>query len=295
MWASTPGVDVYTESNGPDQESGIVAGHAYSVISCKEYDGIRLLKIRNPWGRFEWGGAWSDNSSKWTQEYIDYFQPDFNNQDGTFWIWIEDFFKNFESITVCKVSDWNEVRLKGKFIRLWENEDEDEDWVLSKFYYSFHLNEAAKIDIWLHQEDKRILGADKRRYVEMQILILKRNDDGTITFYHDSSSKWDRDVETWVSFEPGHYVVVPRTCGATMSVPSNPTPPVDLYYTFRGRKILHPIYFSTINDIFRKMDLEMNGILSSKELYQFGQLIDDGKWMSYSQEDFSNSTFEGIP
>ena len=164
MCASTPGVDQFTESNGPNQETGIVAGHAYSVISCKEYDGIRLLKIRNPWGSFEWGGAWSDNAPEWTQEYIDYFQPDFNSNDGTFWMWYEDFFKNFESINVCKVADWKEVRLKGKFIRLWELEDTDEDWVLSKFYYSFRLEETAKIDICLHQEDIRIIGADKRRY-----------------------------------------------------------------------------------------------------------------------------------
>ena len=242
MWASTPGVDRFTEGDGPDQKTGIVGGHAYSVISCKEYDGIRLLKIRNPWGSFEWGGAWSDNAPEWTQEYIDFFKPDFDTKDGTFWMCLEDFFKCFVSITVCKMADWKEVRLKGKFIRLKETENEDEDWVLSKFYYSFHLEDTAKIDICLHQEDKRILGADKRRYVDLQILILRRNEDGTLTLAHDSGSNCDRDLEICVSLNPGHYIVVPRTCGATMSAPPNATSPVDPYYTFRGRKILHPTY-----------------------------------------------------
>ena len=294
MCASTPGVDDFTETSGPDEEFGIVPGHAYSVISCKEYDGIRLLKIRNPWGSFEWGGAWSDNSSEWTQEYIDYFQPDFDTQDGTFWMWIEDFFKCFESITVCKMADWKEVRLKGKFIRLKESENEDEDWVLSKFYYSFHLEETAKIDICLHQEDERVLGTDRRRYIDMQILILKRNDDGTLSLAYESQIKRSRDNEICVGLEPGHYIVVPRTIGALMSAPSDPQPPIDPYFTFNDRKIMHPNYFSTINDVFRKLDLEMNGVVTSSEMNQFGHLIDDEKWINFTEEELGSGSFEGI-
>ena len=49
---------------------GIISGHAYSVVSLYEFEAnlriVRLLKLRNPWGRGEWTGDWSDSSSKWT-------------------------------------------------------------------------------------------------------------------------------------------------------------------------------------------------------------------------------------
>ena len=52
---STPGEDRWTEVGGPDEETtGLVPGHAYSIIQVKEYKMHKLLNIRNPWGYFEW-------------------------------------------------------------------------------------------------------------------------------------------------------------------------------------------------------------------------------------------------
>ena len=52
--------------------NGIVAGHAYSVISIHEFTNynkeVRLLRLRNPWGKLEWNGDWSDRSPLWTTE-----------------------------------------------------------------------------------------------------------------------------------------------------------------------------------------------------------------------------------
>lgn len=47
---------------------GIVAGHAYTMISVYDIKSTKLLKMRNPWGQFEWKGMYSDNSKKWTEE-----------------------------------------------------------------------------------------------------------------------------------------------------------------------------------------------------------------------------------
>ena len=64
-------------SEGKDQgktnNHGIVPGHAYSLLQGVEVvdkNGrtVRLCKVRNPWKKSEWNGAWSDNSSEWTPE-----------------------------------------------------------------------------------------------------------------------------------------------------------------------------------------------------------------------------------
>ena len=73
---STPGQDTYTEGGSKaGKTSGLVPGHAYTVIAAMTltdgpYAGTQLLKIRNPWGNFEWGGAFSDNSAEMAEPSV---------------------------------------------------------------------------------------------------------------------------------------------------------------------------------------------------------------------------------
>lgn len=50
--------DVWGAGRGGDR-NGIVELHAYSVMRAVEIDGERLVLLKNPWGKFEWKGAWS--------------------------------------------------------------------------------------------------------------------------------------------------------------------------------------------------------------------------------------------
>ena len=112
--ASTAGEDRWTETGGPNQEGGLVPGHAYSVIQVKEAHGNQIVNIRNPWGTFEWQGDWSDKSNLWSQQMKQAINPVFGD-DGTFWMSFQDFVANFRALNVCKVADWDEVRVKGEF------------------------------------------------------------------------------------------------------------------------------------------------------------------------------------
>ena len=53
------------------EELGLIGNHSYGILDVKEVtlsDGKkeRLIKIRNPWGDFEWKGDWGDESELWT-------------------------------------------------------------------------------------------------------------------------------------------------------------------------------------------------------------------------------------
>ncbi len=50
-----------------NKNSGLVAGHAYTLLACLEVNGVKLVRLRNPWGGREWEGDWSDRSPLWTR------------------------------------------------------------------------------------------------------------------------------------------------------------------------------------------------------------------------------------
>ena len=85
---------------------GIHYGHAYSILDAKEYKSggrtLKLLQVRNPWGKGEWKGDYSDSSHLWTPELkklCNYDQS--SKEDGRFWMTIQDFAQEFEDLTIC--------------------------------------------------------------------------------------------------------------------------------------------------------------------------------------------------
>jgi len=100
-----------------DQSSGIVQGHAYSILDVRHVnqgmgmlggvggETLHFLRLRNPWGTFSWEGAWSDGSKLW-QEHSGVasalsFRDAGTKDDGAFWMVIEDFVKFFDAVDVC--------------------------------------------------------------------------------------------------------------------------------------------------------------------------------------------------
>lgn len=74
------------------QSKGLRPRHAYSVLDVRDIHGVRLLKLRNPWGHYSWKGDWSDDSDQWTDELRDILMP-LGASEGVFWISFEDVLK----------------------------------------------------------------------------------------------------------------------------------------------------------------------------------------------------------
>jgi hypothetical protein len=114
----------------PIESKGLVSMHAYSVIDLVEVfdvavgkqlkltdmfgnnsgtkndriERLRLVQVRNPWGRREWRGHWGAKSEKWTKTLASHIS---NPGEGKFWIQFEDFVQAFDEIDVAKThADW---------------------------------------------------------------------------------------------------------------------------------------------------------------------------------------------
>uniref|UniRef100_K1Q505 Calpain-9 n=1 Tax=Magallana gigas TaxID=29159 RepID=K1Q505_MAGGI len=96
--------NVAVSSREVRRPNGLYMGHAYSItaLAVIPYQGsnVRLCRLRNPWGRSEWNGDWSDNSyqlrnlSQDARQRLGIVVQD----EGEFWIPIDDVLVNFEEI-----------------------------------------------------------------------------------------------------------------------------------------------------------------------------------------------------
>lgn len=119
MCASCSGEE---EGNEELKQFGLISGHAYALLSAARVpdpDGneVEILKLRNPWGNFEWNGAWSDTSDLWTEESCKIVGRKLGESidDGSFWISFQDFAQFYSSATCCfyhPYHNYNSVEMK---------------------------------------------------------------------------------------------------------------------------------------------------------------------------------------
>ncbi|XP_055875856.1 calpain-9-like isoform X2 [Biomphalaria glabrata] len=105
------GACIFKPENSPPNEielpNGLYNGHAYSITGFTQIPTgrgtVNLLRLRNPWGRGEWRGAWSDRSPEMAKlsEDLKYRLMYEDKDDGEFWISYEDFIRNFDEIQLC--------------------------------------------------------------------------------------------------------------------------------------------------------------------------------------------------
>lgn len=136
------------------------------------------------------------------------------------------------------------------------------------------------------------------------MIILKRDEDDEdiLTFYDHSDIIKDREVFKKFTFEEGSYVVVPFTSGSLLQKVTEKISKkegntidlghLDLKSLTQDYLEIRQYFCSTMYDVFRKIDIAMNGILSAKELNQFGHIINDNKFKKIKQSDFTSEEFK---
>jgi hypothetical protein len=249
----------------PEHESlGLVSRHAYSCLRVVEAYGEKLLHLRNPWGvsvgniQCEWNGRWSDNSKEWTQAFINKLSPNFDSNDGAFWICLEDFMYHFDQVSFGMMPNdrfSHEHRVKNFFNKC------DSTGARPLHYYKITATSSCKVHFGQSQEDIRCYGVEEfRPYIELGFAIL--TEDFRLLRYRNCKAR--RDIYIEVDLQPGTYYVVPMSTGCYLQRPANAQPRSFSLMTEEGD--LHPFFISTLKDVFRRFDLNVSQELDFDEL-----------------------------
>ncbi|KJE95841.1 hypothetical protein CAOG_06245 [Capsaspora owczarzaki ATCC 30864] len=169
------GLDDPTKMSGQDKSSGgLVSGHAYSLLDVAEVDGHQLVRLRNPWGSYEWDGDWGDKSPLWTpsrKKQVGFVDAD----DGSFWMSVEDYRKNFGLVGICKTlpSKFHQARQAASWVA-GVNAAGPSD-ALVGFNPTFRLKPtSSKVWIQLEQPDAR--GHPLKSFTHTLAYVLKESD-----------------------------------------------------------------------------------------------------------------------
>lgn len=260
MWYSQGFCLVGATKDIDEKSTGMVAKHYYSITRVADAYGQRLINLRNPWGEFEWKGDWCDGSSCWTQDMINAIRPSFQGDDGSFWMSYEDFSKIFMRVVLGKVKDWWEWRSRNLVMKSPLGGIAKEALVINVVY-------ETNVIIGISQEDERTVGAKEyRKYLDLGIVLLRWNGSAYVFHASTDNNQQERDIYLELQLPPGTYLAVPISTGCSLNMPGDAEPEDFNLLTESGD--MHPIFQSTIRDLFRRFDMDMSQDLDSNEFLQ---------------------------
>ncbi|NWW59192.1 CAN5 protein, partial [Ifrita kowaldi] len=169
-----------------ETEMGLIVGHAYSVTAIRKLrlgerlvfsfkaEKLFMIRLRNPWGKKEWHGAWSDSSEEW-KKVSDSERKNLGltvKNDGEFWMTFEDWCKNFTDVDICRTVNTSYFSLhktweKEMMYGAWAKHPEpllnrsggcfdNRETFLQNPQYLFDVKKAEdKVLVSLQQEDRR--------------------------------------------------------------------------------------------------------------------------------------------
>lgn len=182
-------------------DQGIVSGHAYTILDVQNVidsrgNPRRILQIRNPWGKFEWNGDFSDNSPMWRDEDRQKLNVQ-SRDDGVFWIPFEEFVKYYQGIGILEiipgaVSNGIQVNQSGKG---------------NKTLLRMTCQQDTNVTVSIDQTDSRIVDHPDYGYSYIRVT-LARYDPTKGVHFIDSKLSADRNMFVEGFLPAGDYYIL---------------------------------------------------------------------------------------
>ena len=187
---------------GWGERKGIVELHAYSVMRAVEMDGTRLVLLKNPWGKHEWKGPWSDGSSNWTAEWLQKLDHKFGD-DGSFWISYEDLLRKYQAFDRTRLfgDDWKMASIWTTVTAPWTLE-----YNATKF--AFTMARPGPVVLVLSQLDDRYFrGLEGQYRFELSFRVHVTGEDDYLV-RSQTAYRMNRSVNVELELDAGEYTVV---------------------------------------------------------------------------------------
>ncbi|KAK0720544.1 hypothetical protein B0H67DRAFT_552699 [Lasiosphaeris hirsuta] len=187
---------------GFGDRKGIVELHAYSVMRAVEMDGERLLLLKNPWGKTEWKGPWSDGSKEWTPEWLQKLEHRFGD-DGAFWISYKELLRKYQNFDRTRLfgPDWKITSIWTTLAVPWTLEYHD-----TKF--AFTITKPGPVVIVLSQLDDRYFrGLEGQYRFKLGFRVHKAGQDDYLVRTR-GSYRMSRSANLELELEAGEYVIL---------------------------------------------------------------------------------------
>lgn len=214
---------------GSDSEArrGLALSHAYSILKAVEEEDeegnkVRLVLIRNPWGKRawngvgEWNGPWSDGSKEWTPYWMNKLNHRFGD-DGEFWMSYDDLRSKFDMLDRTRLFDheWTVVQQWTSVNVSWVS-----GYLNTKFLVE--IKKAGPTVFVLSQLDDRYFrGLEGQYRFDLHFLL---QEEGAEAGDHIVRARgaWfgNRSISAEVDLEPGRYEVLPKV--AAIKIPTKP-------------------------------------------------------------------------
>lgn len=216
MTAASDNLD--NNSDAYQDKIGICGSHAYSLLDANEIHQVggqwrklmpgqkpqgpveRLVQLRNPWGKCEWKGAWSDTDPRWNPTLRQELEQDANADDGIFCMTYADFVKYYSDLQICYYHD------KFKYSAARFNTKPNETVNLS-----FQITQKGVFYLSVNQRLKREFPKSKAyKFSNLEFSVSKLDNQGNPKLI---GSQAKPDFENWIEreLEPGNYVVMIKT------------------------------------------------------------------------------------
>ncbi|KAF9038120.1 hypothetical protein BJ165DRAFT_1353090 [Panaeolus papilionaceus] len=189
---------------------GLTGNHAYSVLRAVECNGKRFVVVRNPWGKSEWTGRWSDGSKEWTPDWLQRL-GEIGHQfgdDGQFLMEYSDWLACFANIdrTILFDSSW---AMSSRWLQV-QLEPMPAAWAFGDVSFTFTLSGDTEAVIVLSQIDSRYFrDVSGRANWTMDFVLVKEGEKKPIAA-SSHSEFYLRSVHLEANLTAGNYIVYVR-------------------------------------------------------------------------------------